>query len=147
MILRRAAVLVAALALLTADAWAAGTLTITQGTGSVRKVTLAWTSDAAGAVSGTTVHLDGVIERVVFVPGTGGVQPTDLYDVTLEDAEGLDLLAGEGANLSNVNKTQVTPFIGDGTTTNKPVAAYGTAELKVAAAGNTKSGTVLLYLR
>lgn len=125
----------------------AGTLTVTRNERTVRQVRLAWTSDAAGAVSGTTVDAVGEIHRVTFVPGTGGSQPTDLYDATLLDEDGLDVLAGKGANLSNATKTQICPFIGDGTVTDKPVAVCGTLELQVAAAGNVKSGTVVLYLR
>lgn len=125
----------------------AGSIIFTRQETTPRVLRLAWTSDAAGAVSGTLVYVEGVIERVVFVPGTGGAQPTDLYDVVLNDVDGLDVLAAKGANLSNVNKTQVCPFIGDGTTTDKPVAVAGALELVVAAAGNTKSGQVVLYAR
>lgn len=130
-----------------ANAWAVGSLAVTRQETSPRVVRLAWTSDAAGAVSGNLVHIEGVIERVVFVPGTGGVQPSDLYDVVLNDVDGLDVLAAKGANLSNATKTQVCPFIGDGTTTNKPVAVAGPLDLVVAAAGDSKSGTVVLYVR
>lgn len=148
MILRRAAALGAALALLAGQALAAGSITVTRSDGeTIRHVRLVWTSDAAGAVSGTTVHASGEIVRVVFVPGAGGVQPTDLYDATIEDADGLDVLAGKGANLSNANKSQIVPLVGDGTTTAERVAVSGTLELKVAAAGNAKSGTVVVYLR
>lgn len=125
----------------------AGSIVITRQQTSPQVVRLVWTSDASGVVSGTTVHVEGVIERVVFVPGAGGVQPTDAYDLLLNDADGVDVLAGKGANLSQTNKTQVCPFIGDGTTTNKPVAVAGTLELVAANAGNAKSGTVVLYVR
>jgi len=139
-----------ALVLLGAEAFAAGSVTLTYGETrpTVRTVTLAWTSDAAGAVNGTlTKMVSGEVLRVVYVPGSGGTQPTDLYDLTLEDANGVDVLAGKGANLSNVNKTQICPLIGDGTTTNQRNAVDGTLELKVTNAGNAKTGTVVVYLK
>lgn len=127
---------------------AAGTNTITTTTTNrPTRVSFAWTSNASGAVNGTlSSKLGGVISRVVFVPGTSTAQPTDLYDVTLLDEQGMDVLAGKGADLSNATATQVCPLIGDGTTTNQPVAVNGTLELKVANAGNAKSGAVHIYL-
>jgi hypothetical protein len=147
---RRALAAIAVLAVLTASASleGAGTVTATHAKQeTIRQLRLAWTSDAAGAVSGTLVHASGELVRVVFIPGTGGVVPTTLYDVTIEDADGLDVLAGKGANLSEVNKTQIVPLIGDGTTTQQRVALSSTLELKVANAGNAKQGTVVLYYR
>ena len=126
---------------------AVGTNTITYNRA---KITFAWTSDASGAVSGTlTGPLQGVIARVVFIPGTSGVQPTNAYDVTLLDGNGFDVLAGNGANLSNVTTTQVVPAcsITDGVTpTVTPIYISDTLELQVANAGNAKSGTLVLYL-
>jgi len=125
-----------------------GTLTLTTVSRSrPRKISFAWTSTAGGAVSGNlTGRLAGTIERVVFKPGTAGSQPSDLYDVTLLDEQGVDVLAGKGANLSNATTTQIVPLIGDGTTTDKPVVVNGTLELQVANAGATKSGEVHVYL-
>lgn len=114
----------------------------------VRSVSLAWVSSAAGAVSGIqSPQISGEILRVVFAPGAGGVQPTNLYDVTLLDQDGFDVLAGLGANRSNANKEQVTPLTGDGTTTNQRIAVDGTLELQVANAGNAKEGSVTVYFR
>lgn len=115
----------------------------------VRKLSLAWTSDASGAVSGTDSSVvSGEILRVTFVPGAGAVQPTDLYDLTLLDEDGVDVLQGLGANLSNANTTSVAPLLGDGTAADSVhVAVDGPLSLVVAAAGNAKSGTLILYLR
>lgn len=111
------------------------------------RVTFSWTSNASGAVSGTaSSRVGGRISRVVFVPGSSGSQPTDLYDVTLLDEHGMDVLAGKGGNLSNAAASQVVPLIGDGTTTNQTISVNGTLELQVAAAGNAKSGQVHVYL-
>lgn len=128
---------------------AAGSITETiSRTRTVRSIALDWTSDAGGAVSGIpSTHVSGVIERAVFVPGAAGVQPTDAYDVTLLDDDGLDVLAGRGANLSNANKSQSVPLVGDGTTTDTRVAIDGQLNLVVANAGNAKQGRVKLYYR
>lgn len=136
----------------------AGTVSITyqtaraQGGLGVRKVTLAWTSDASGDVSGSpTTYLTGEILRVVIVP-SGTAAPTTLYDVTLRSygGDGIDLLAGQGANLSATVASHVKPGVPfkDGTTTaTAPIAVDDQLELVVANAGNAKSGTVTLYLR
>lgn len=134
----------------------AGSVTITaQNQGAslprvVRKITLAWTSTAGGAVSGTlTNYISGIIARVVFVPGSAGSQPSDLYDATLLDENGLDVLAGQGANLSNATTTHILPGVPfkDGTTTSTaPCWLDDKLELQIANAGNAKSGTVILYV-
>jgi len=109
----------------------------------VRRVTLDWLSDASGDVSGTlTKHLSGIIERVVFIPDGGGTAPTTLYDIVLNDADGLDVAGGGGANLS----ATVTSHVGPGLTGGQ-MAINGTLALVVSAAGNAKGGIVRIYLR
>lgn len=126
---------------------AVGTTTITYSGTRPRKVSLAWTCSAGGAVSGTpTVQVRGEIVRVTFIPGTAGNQPTDQYDVTLLDTSGVDVLAGLGANLSNAAASHACPLIGNGVTTNQRMAVNDTLELQVANAGNAKRGTVCVYL-
>ncbi len=113
--------------------------------------TLAWTCTAGGAVSSaTSIPVVGKIERVVFVPGTSGNQPTNLYDVTLTDTGGADVLAGQGADLSNTSTTTVCPCVlmTDGTHTGaNPFVVAEALTLTVANAGNAKSGTIYLYVR
>lgn len=114
----------------------------------VRRLALAWTSSAGGAVSGIPSEgISGELLRVVFVPGAGGVQPTDNYDVSMLDEDGFDVLQNLGQNRSNVNSSQLVPLVGDGTTTNQRTAIDGVLSLVVANAGNAKQGTVTLYYR
>jgi hypothetical protein len=126
---------------------AAGTLGVSraQVNGNLQRVTLTWTSTAGGAVSGNPFSVPtGQLVQVKFVPGAGGTQPTDLYDVTLVDGDGVDVLAGLGANLSQSTasivapraSTNAAPFLIDATT----------LDLVVANAGSAKSGTVTLWI-
>jgi hypothetical protein len=109
------------------------------------KYTLVWTSDASGDVSGNTAALAvialGDLYQIQFIPNAGGTAPTTLYDVVLNDAAGVDFLAGAGANLSATVSTVVrpaSPLLHDGT---------GTLNLVVSNAGAAKGGTVILWLR
>ena len=99
----------------------------------------AWTSDTGGAVSGTTWPFNGRIERLVTNPGAAA--PTDNYDVTIEDEDGVDVLGGVGANRDTVNSEQAVPVLG----TYFHPAHAGTIEPKVAAAGSAKTGEIIIY--
>lgn len=120
----------------------AGTLTRTTQDLNRRRqaIRLAWTSTAGGAVSANSfTPKRGRLTQVKFVPGAGGVQPTDQYDVTLVDTDGADVLQAEGANLSNATakvKTFATPV----------ELPPGALDLIVANAGNAKQGTVVLWV-
>lgn len=106
------------------------------------KITFSWTSNASGAASGaTTNNYSGVIYRVVFEPGSSATQPTDLYDVTLTDDDGIDILDGAGGDLSNATTDQLQGLIGVSAVANSKLT------LTVLNAGNSKTGTVIVYLR
>lgn len=148
MMIRRLSLAVALLVLCwQANTHAVGTTTVTVaaiGNGDVVKYTIAWVSDASGNVTANTAAMDavrlGYIHQVKYVPDAAGTQPTDLYDVTLVDANAVDLLAGGGANLSNATSTQVMI---------NPAPFYdhtGTLEFKVANGGNAKGGTFIMWL-
>ena len=129
----------------------AGTLTVSyQQVRTIQKITLDWLSDATGVVSGTaTKRLTGSLLRVVFIPDSGGTQPSDLYDVVLNDDNGLNVLAGQGANLSNATASNVVPGVPlkDGTTTSISVCILDdTLTLGITNAGAAKGGNVVLYL-
>ena len=121
----------------------AGTVTTTEETiGSVKKITFTWTSSAGGAADGTTTgYYTGEIVRVVQIPDSGGTQPTNLYDVTVNDDDSADVLLGLGANLvNNANTDKVTK---DGL----GVVANAQLTLGVTNAGAAKGGKTILYLR
>ena len=128
------------------------TITEVAGSGGVTKTSIAWVCDASGDVSGNTVTMGpGTIIAVEFIPDSGGTQPTDLYDVTFTDAEGVNMFddgAGTsvGANLSNATASHKVPFVGGGTVTYVRQWLHGGAYTPVvAAAGNAKGGTIVIY--
>lgn len=125
------------------------TITYDEARGPVKRVKLDWTSHTDGTVSGiATKALNGQLQRVVFVSDSGGTQPTDLYDVTLLDEDGADVLGGVGANVDRTAVKNFAPICETGT--NGEVLApliCGTLTLTIANAGDSKGGEVILYLR
>ena len=118
----------------------------------VIKTSIAWTSDAAGAVSANTVAMPaGSICSVQFTPSGGGTAPTTLYDVTFTNANGVNLFddgtgTSIGADLSATVSTLKVPFIAGGASTFvRAWLAGGTYTPVVAAAGNAKQGTIIVY--
>ena len=139
---RRLAAFALLLVVLAPVAFAAGTVTTTERrAASYKVVKFAWTSSAGGAADATTAGtFCGKVDMLATVPGAGGVQPTDLYDVVVTDADGVDVLAGAGANRSNATtQTVVTASLG--------AVCYSTLTLAVTNAGNAKAGVLLLYVR
>jgi len=131
-------------ALLPAPAEAAGSVTVTStivGNGVVR-YDIAWTSSAGGAVSSNSLSLiRGYLVQAQAVPGSGGTQPTDLYDLELENTNAVDLLDAEGANQS---QTTAEFFQFHPAPYHDGVASL---DLVIANAGNAKTGTFSLWIR
>lgn len=103
-----------------------------------------------GAVAWTSDYVRGSIERVVFAPGPAPY-PTNLYDVTLKDANGFDVLAGLGQNLSSNTASQVVPALASGvapmTTSACPFVVNDRLILGVTNADFGKQGRVILYVK
>ncbi len=119
----------------------AGTNVITyQDHHTVKKIICTWLSDASGDVDTTlTKNISGVIERIVNVPDQGDDTPTTLYDVTLLDAEGVDVSQAVSINLVVTGPTQQFPTV-------RP-AVDGPLQLVVANAGDSKIGVTHVYYR
>lgn len=114
------------------------------------KYSIAWLSAADGSFSETLTNVQGRLERVSFIPGSGGTQPSDLYDLVITDDNGIDVLAGQGANLSNATKSNICPGVPlkDGVTTSVvPMTVSGSLAVAITNAGNAKTGTIVLYVR
>jgi lysophospholipase L1-like esterase len=112
------------------------------------KHTFRWVSNVNGSVTiNSSVPISGDILRVDIIPSTQDA-PTNLYDVTLTDSDGVDVLAGQGADSSETATETVCVGVPlkDGTTTKTiPVVVDGTLTLNVTNAGDTKSGRVVVY--
>jgi hypothetical protein len=116
------------------------------------KYTITWTSDGSGVVSANPVTLRrGFLRQVKFIPNGGGTQPSDLYDVTMTDANGVDVLIGTGSNLSNATSKIAVPILLDGAASPGSSSRLiflddGDYTPVVAAAGNAKGGTIILWI-
>lgn len=120
----------------------AGTVTVTEElAGPVKKVKFVWVSSSGGAADGSTSNTyNGSIMRLVTVPAGGGSAPTDNYDVVVNDDDTTDVLMGAGANRDTANTEQVLA-------SSLGVVANDKLTLAVTNAGDTKGGTVYVYLR
>lgn len=115
----------------------------------IRKITLSWTSDGAGAVSATIANINGEILRVVTNPDGTDI-PTDNYDIVLNDADGFDVLVGLAANRDTATTEAIAPGIAltNGVTISVvPFAVNGNLTLSVTNAGAAKKGVITIYLR
>lgn len=121
------------------------TVTTTQASNAIDKYSIAWVSDASGNVSANTFAVEaGEIVQVGYIPDGGGTQPSDLYDVTMTDAQSIDVLTGTGANLSNATSTVAVPVV---STYFRRTLQAGNLTPTVANAGNAKGGTIVLLVR
>jgi len=108
---------------------------------SAKKITLVWVSAADGSASGaTTSAYDGGIMGLITIPAAAGAAPTDNYDITVSDADGHDVLLGAGANRDTANTEYVLG-------TSLAAVAGSKLTLAVANAGDTKGGTVIVWIR
>ena len=102
-----------------------------------------WRADAA-----TLACVSGTILGVTFKPGSP--TPSANYDVVLNDQLGSDVLAGQGANRSASAAERVCPgqaFL-DGTTTSvAPISVNDVLSLSVTNAGDSKAGSLAIYMR
>ena len=109
----------------------------------ITKIKFDWESDvSAGTATGTTpAPYSGKVLALVTDPG--GTAPTDNYDITITDVDGLDVLAGQGAN----RDTATTEYVIDSDSTPLGVVADTQLTINVSAAGNSKLGIAYLYLQ
>lgn len=122
-----------------------GTVTMVEETyGTVKKIKFSWTSGTGGDINLADVETlqsySGKILGLTTVPGTGGDQPTNLYGVALHDEDGVDVLMGGGAGRSNVNTEHVL-------SASLGAVANDKLHLYITAAGDTKKGTVYVFIR
>lgn len=117
----------------------------------LRVVVVEWTSDSSGNVSSAVPDsgkpINGYLSHFDIAPD-GTDTPTDQYDVTLlydvGEGETIDLMGGQGANQSATAGAQ---YYSKQDSQWIPYAVVGRPTLTIANAGNTKKGTVTLYIR
>jgi hypothetical protein len=109
------------------------------------KIVFDWTSDSTGAADLTTTQkFSGEILTIQHIPATGAAAPTTAYDVVLNNDDGVDLMAGTGANITVPgNKTSQNASAG----TAFPVVVDSALTLAVTNAGSAKQGRVVLMLK
>ena len=96
------------------------------------------TSADTGASSGWDMaYRDGYLQEVKIRPDSGGTAPTTGYDVTLVDAETLDVLASRGGDLVTATGTY-NLIVDPGTKVRTKL------DLQVANGGNSKGITVYI---
>lgn len=108
---------------------------------------IAWISEDGGANAGkvdaTISKVHGTLEGVAFNPSATAA-PTADYDVVINDVDGVDVLGGKGADLSDSTAT----YHGEATTSPVfPRATTGLLTLAITNAGNAKEGTIRLFYR
>ena len=109
--------------------------------GNLVKVVLDWLSDAS-AGNGTfllTGTFSGKIKSIMIGSDAGGTAPTTLYDLTITNALGADILAGGGANIA-VPGTKVLAESA------LPALMDDTLTVNLSNAGNAKGGLIWIFL-
>lgn len=116
---------------------------------SVKVLRFDWLSDdAAGTAAGaSTKVVNGQILRIDWI-SDGVDTPDNLWDSTLLDADGVDVMLGLGADIAVAATQTEVPIVTDGNNGNMaPIAVDSILTLAVAAAGNAKVGAVVVYYR
>lgn len=116
----------------------------------MKSINFEWTSTSGGAFTATIDGAYGWIERVTFAP-VSSASPTNNYDVTLSDVDGIDVFGGLGANQSATTAATVLPLISaviDSSTHTTKYALDGQQmTLSVTNAGNAKKGKIRVYVK
>jgi len=107
----------------------------------IQKISWDWLSASDGTVSSAAFGAYmGKIVKAILASDSGGTAPTNLYDVTIEDEDGYDVLSGGGADVTSA----ATVYLVD---PDKCLwVRSNSLTLKVANAGDAKGGVVTLYI-
>jgi hypothetical protein len=122
------------------------------------RITIDWTSTDGGAVSGdiaatftaskkdyepALTAIRGKFQSAQFIPGKGGDLatdlPTNLYDVTITDAYGQDILGAQGGDRSGTESDIILEGSGQWRIDSE-------LTLTIAAAGNATKGRIIIML-
>lgn len=144
------AVLLGTLAV-SAGAWAASSIsgaeTYTRNTPreSVQVITVEWTAHTDGTVTAEAIDVNpqGYVFMVVTNPGS--TAPTDNYDITLTDADGVDIMGGTLANRDEATSEQAVPAVATGIYGGRYVYTAPTLNISNNSV-NGATGTVVIYV-
>ena len=110
--------------------------------GGLNKIRWQWVSDSNGdaAAEASTYDYNGVLWKLITIPGDSDLAPTAAYDVYVYDADGVDQLCGLGADRSATATEYKSNSDGLG------VVKSSKLSLVVDAAGELNTGQVIVYL-
>lgn len=112
---------------------------------SVQVITVTWVAHTDGTVTAETIDIDpqGYVFMVVTNPG--GTAPTTLYDITLTDADGVDIMGGKLADRSATASEQAIPAVMTGVYGGRYVIGGLTLNISNNSV-NGAGGTVVIYV-
>ena len=111
--------------------------------GEIQVLVMEWTTDSSGDLTATDTGyaIEGFLMLVETDP-SGTAAPTADYDITLKDANGLDVMGGALSDRS-ATATEATMPLLNGNYTMLPIPS--TLSMDVTSAGNSKSGVIRIY--
>lgn len=108
--------------------------------GSVKKIKVDWTSDGSGDASETTSEIySGKLLAAITIPD-GTDTPTVDYDIAVNDFDSVDVALDALADRSNT----ATEYVKEA---NLGAVAHSKLTVVVSSAGDTKKGTLHLWVR
>lgn len=111
--------------------------------GDIKRFDFDWISDGSGDVElAINSKMNGFILALVTDPGAAA--PTTLYDITIEDDKGVDILGGVGADRSATAVEAVAVPLDSGLP--RPIST-DSFTFKVTNAGDTKAGLVQIFMK
>lgn len=120
----------------------AGTVTLTHTTlGNIRRINFSVVADAADGSIPDTVLPKFQGRLLALHTNPGATAPTDNYDITLIDGDGMDRLQGVGANRDTANSEQA-PVVYTSTSVHPPVS--GDESLTLTFANNAVNSALIV---
>lgn len=106
-------------------------------TGRLYRIKWTWTCTSAGTYTeATTYRYNGIIHKLITIP----TDPTALYDITITDADSVDVLGGAGADRSATLQESKSQSDGLGDVKSSILT------LNVTNAGDIKSAKTIIYI-
>jgi hypothetical protein len=131
------------------NSFAATTVVNTSLAQGIYKCTFTCGTDSAGsatyAAKATPFNIDGWVMYVITNPGSTG--PTDDYDITLTDDDGVDIMGGALLNRDITNSEQAAPLIATGYYRDRYVSGPLTLTITNNSVNNATTVVTIYYRR